>query len=211
MAVTSSLSTLNPFATKPKEQKASPLDRMGFFEEMGGFNELIPNPEKLVADGGSFLKESIGAIGDLFKQDVLPAQGSINFNEQNKPPTPEAQKKQEVASHQRQSYNILQEATQIVHQREQELNMKEAARLMVAGMSNEEKNAKLHLSSHYKEQYKGPYHLQILRVQMVEELKAAQKSKEQQSAVEVAGPKGPDFDKNKANEMGPTSIYNAAG
>lgn len=69
------LQTLNPFTTKPKEQKFSPQNQigggMGFLSESLELGEFLRSPQQITEDGGQLLKEGLGFIGDMVKEDIL--------------------------------------------------------------------------------------------------------------------------------------------
>ena len=185
-------SVLDPFSAKPTETNnvsGAQLDRMGFLDEFGA--ELVPDPHRLVSDGGQFIKEGFNAIKDLLYEDVafiqtpeqtprkpMSATGSIENFQTAHAKSPELLTKEREANYQRVVYANLEEARRNTQRFAHERTLGEAVRLEVSTMSTEEKNRALHLSLDLNEKnISDPYHTYALREKKKEDWRKLEEKK----------------------------------
>lgn len=158
------------------------------------------------------VKEGVGALGELVKdvsgigQEAQQAnkkfssKGGIDVKAENKKAAERYAKMNWKAA--------LETLAKQIQSEQQKKSWKEALRLEVAGVSEEETNRKLGLNASYsKEHTDNPYHMAAQRTKVVEENEAAQRAKKQQSIANATG--AGKFDLNKVAEGG--SILSTTG
>lgn len=176
------------------------------------YKAFIDAPIKFLDPAVKGVKEGVGALGELVK-DVsgigqeaqqtdkkFSSKGEIDVKAENKKAAESYAKVNWKAA--------LENLAKQMQSEQQKKSWKEALRLEVAGVPEEETNKKLGLNASYsKEHTDNPYHMAAQRTKVVEENEAAERAKRQQSIAQVS--KGSKFDLNKVDEGG--SILSTTG
>lgn len=146
------LNPFSPFSTKPREQTVSPQSQIG--GALGFLNETIElgdeflrNPQQIAADGGQFIKEGLGFIGDLIKEDIAGqtekkfSSGSLENFQTPHIPDPEILvrvKAQQERENYLNNYHAVEEATKVVENYEARLAAETQARYEIPSIPDEE-------------------------------------------------------------------------
>ena len=215
------LQTLDPFATKPKNDKPVPIGgRVGFFDddfertaEALSQPSIIPNvfldefanvPKSVLDPTVDIIKESKSAVVDLFKE-LFPSKGNIDFQ---KPRDPEEEKKKHEAAYQKSFYQALETSRKDNEKLTLEQSLEEAARLTVSAMGTEEMNKTLKLNFSLERKHtQNAYHIHTLRRIKMEEFRTMQQEKQSQ---ELASQKGNNLMGNMNAQEG-QSMVSASG
>ncbi|MDP3973905.1 MAG: hypothetical protein Q8P92_03660 [Candidatus Daviesbacteria bacterium] len=186
------LQTLNPFSTKPKEVKVAPQNQIGGSFE--NFEIDLPNPQRVVSAGKTFLGEALSSIGDLIKDDIagqeqepgtMPAIGSIEF-QNNVAKTPELLEKEQEAQFKRQTFAAQEKTIRDVEGFSRGKIMDELVRAEVAGMNAEERNRNLGFNLDLDERHTNTaYHIQSLRAKKKEQIEAIEIQNQQTDNAQI--------------------------
>lgn len=189
-----SLSSFDPFESKPKKKLAPIGARMGFFDDFEIGEVVAEAPSQIIKAGAGIF----GDLIDLFKNDIIGGgqesssdkkpgmsiggKTELNFNQ-----AADMEKKEE-AVYKKDFYQKLEADRKNLEYKDLEQTMEDLARLEVGAMSTEEKNKELHLSADLDEKnIRDPYHLHALRKKKLEQIKEAWQE-QKDAAMVTAGP-----------------------